>query len=418
MDRIRKVLHLLGDPQGQWPSIHIAGTNGKGSVAAGLESVLRACGYRTGLYTSPHLVDLRERVQVNGRPLVDGFMQAAEMVLKAEKRAATSLTYFEVVTAIAFYAFAKQKIEIGIIECGLGGLWDATNVLPQPLLSVITSVGLDHTEWLGRNEFEIATQKAGIIKSRGCVISGVRGQGRSAIVQATREKKASLLQIDDDFKAEGLTRSWRSGQQTIRWQFKREKAQTIPFGLLGSYQVDNAALIMATLRELTLQGWKIPSAKRDRGLRQVSWPGRLQLVRLPKSAPILLDGAHNPPAIKELLLSLESSPFRNVPKTFVFSSFKDKDYKTMACMIARLAAEVCLCPLPSPRGATIPQLRAAFTDMGGPLRAFQSSAEALSNALQDTPRDGLVIVTGSLSLVGEVLGDLQFKRPLKERIHA
>src|ERR1019366_3999482 len=129
LDRITKVLGVLGNPQDQWPAIHIAGTNGKGSVAAALESVLRANGYRTGLYTSPHLMDLRERVQINGMPFIDGFTSVAEEVLQAEKQAKAPLTYFELLTAIAFRTFAKKKIDVGIIECGMGGRWDATNVL-------------------------------------------------------------------------------------------------------------------------------------------------------------------------------------------------------------------------------------------------------------------------------------------------
>ena len=147
--QVRKVLHVLGDPQDKVPTILIAGTNGKGSVAASLESVLRASGYRTGLYTSPHLTDIRERIAIRGLAFHRGFAQIASQVLAAEKRAQCSLTYFELLTAIAFQSFALKKVQIAIIECGLGGQWDATNVVKKPLLSIITSVGLDHTEWLG-----------------------------------------------------------------------------------------------------------------------------------------------------------------------------------------------------------------------------------------------------------------------------
>lgn len=405
LDRIRKVLHVLDDPQDKFSSVHIAGTNGKGSVAAGLESVLRASGYRTALYTSPHLIDLRERIQIGGLPLLDGFLPIAEEVLAAEKEAKTSLTYFELVTAIAFQSFAKSKVQIAVIECGLGGLWDATNMMKNPLVSLITSVGLDHTQWLGQNEYEIATQKAGIIKQNGTVVSGVRGQGRSTIVMAARAKKASLAQLDIDFTAQGLTSSWVTGKQTLQFRYRQEPPETIPFGLLGSHQVDNAALIMAALRELKLKGWRIPTAKRDQGLHDVYWPGRLQLLPSPKTAHILLDGAHNPPAVNQLLQSIEDSIFKNVPKTFVFSAYKDKDYLTMARMITRLAAEVCLCPLEGSRRAEISKLRAAFSQVSGPVRTFKSPQEALSNALKDTPRDGLVVVTGSLSLVAHILRD-------------
>src|SRR5262249_52305602 len=158
--------------------IHIAGTNGKGSVAAALESVLRESGYRTGLYTSPHLTDVRERVAVNGVPLVQGVTVIADQVLEAEKRTKCPLTYFEFLTAIAFQSFAAKKVDIALIECGLGGYWDATNVITAPLISIISSIGLDHTKWLGSTEYQIASQKAGIIKKGGCVISGVSGTGQ------------------------------------------------------------------------------------------------------------------------------------------------------------------------------------------------------------------------------------------------
>src|SRR5258706_788107 len=213
LNRIRKVFSVLTHPQDRLPDIHTAGTSGKGSVAAALESVMRASGYRTGLYTSPHLIDLRERIKIDGVPLIQGFSRIAEVVLRAEKRAKAPLTYFELLTAIAFQAFITKKVDIAIVECGLGGLWDATNVLKKPLVSISRSIGLDHTEWLGQNEYQIAAQKAGIIKSRGYVISGVRGAGRQIILRTSREKKASLHQIDAQFEVHPLTTSWPSGKQ-------------------------------------------------------------------------------------------------------------------------------------------------------------------------------------------------------------
>jgi len=403
LDRITRVLDALGNPQEQWPSLHMAGTNGKGSVAAALESVLRASGYRTGLYTSPHLVDLRERVRVDGEPVVDDFTAIAGDVLKAEKKARAPLTYFEFLTAIAFQAFARKKVDIGIIECGMGGLWDATNMLSHPLASLLTTVGLDHMEWLGKDERRIARQKAGIIKTHGYVISGVRGPGQKSVIRAAREKDATLIQLDQDFFATPLTASWRTGKQTLRFQFRGEPSEIVPFGLLGTHQIDNAALVMATLRHLMQAGWSIPAGRRDQGLTHLDWPGRLQIIRGPDQAPLLLDGAHNPPAMKMVLDSIASSAFANVRKIFIFSAFKDKDFNAMACMIAPLAAEICLCPLRGPRAAGVSRLRQAFSRTGLPVRAFTTPAEALARALQDTPRDGLIVVTGSLALVGEIL---------------
>jgi dihydrofolate synthase/folylpolyglutamate synthase len=412
---VRKVLRILGNPQDEIPTIHIAGTNGKGSVAAALESVLTACGYRTGLYTSPHLIDLRERIRIAGLPFIHGLMPIVEDVLRAERRAKTSLTYFELLTAIAFQTFAAKKMEIAIIECGLGGLWDATNVIKTPHLSIITSVGLDHTEWLGKKEEKIAAQKAGIIKSFGRVVSGVRGPGRLAIAQKANESRAELIQIDRDFKAHPLTASWRTGKQTISFQLNGGPPQIAPFGLLGVHQVDNAAIVMAALGELQKMGWEIAPEKRDGALREVNWPGRLQLLRFPKIAPILLDGAHNVPAMKQLRASIETSVFKSVPKTFVFSAYKDKDWMAMGQILTPLASEVCLCSLPGPRGVRPDQLRKGFHGVRGPIREFNTAKEALSAAIQDTPQDGLVIVTGSLTLVGQILSlksSLQIGSPI------
>jgi dihydrofolate synthase/folylpolyglutamate synthase len=403
LGRIRKVLATLGHPQNRWPSIHIAGTNGKGSVAAALESVLRAGGYRTGLYTSPHLMDLRERIQVNGAPVTEEFCSIAEDVLRAERRAQSSLTYFELLTAIAFQSFARLKVDIGIIECGMGGLWDATNVLREPVASLITSIGLDHAEWLGRTESAIASQKAGIIKDRGYVISGARGPGRAAIARAAHSKHATLLQLDADFTAEGLTASLRSGKQTIRFRARGEAPEIIPFGLLGRYQVDNAALVMAAVRRLKALGWSIPALARDYGLSNVRWPGRFQIIRRCRSAEILLDGAHNPPAMKHFLHAVQSSAYRDVPKAFVFSAFKDKDYRSMAGMIMRLASEIYLCPLPGGRGASLSQLRRAYSSAPQPVHTAKNPKEALARALRATPHDALVVVTGSFALVGGIL---------------
>jgi dihydrofolate synthase/folylpolyglutamate synthase len=422
LDRISRVLKVLGNPQDQWPSVHIAGTNGKGSVAAGLESVLRAGGYRTGLYTSPHLVDLRERIQVNGKPVHKGFTAIAQDVIDAEMRARTPLTHFEFLTAVAFLTFARQKIDIAIIECGLGGLWDATNVLSHPLASIITSIGLDHMEWLGNDERAITKQKSGIIKAHGYVISGVRGIGKESIIRSAREKDATLVQLDQEFTAEGLTASWRTGKQTLRFQFKGEASQIVPFGLLGGHQIDNAALIMAALRHLGQAGWPIPPSRRNRGLNEIHWPGRLQIIHQKNSAPILLDGAHNPHAMKKLLQSIGSSIYRNTRKTFIFSAFKDKEYSTMAQMISPMAANIVLCPLPGARGASLSQLHSAFATAHAPVQKLISPERALAQACQATPQDGLVVVTGSLSLVGEMLGILRqntFSHPSEsEYVHA
>jgi dihydrofolate synthase / folylpolyglutamate synthase len=418
---IRKVLAVLGDPQDQIPSVHIAGTNGKGSVAASTESILRTSGYRTGLYTSPHLVDLRERIRVDGLPVGQEFARGAEDIFSAERRVNVSLTHFEFLTALAFWIFVQRKVDVSIIECGMGGRWDATNVLKQPRVSVITSIGLDHTAWLGKTKRLIAFQKAGIIKACGCVVSGVEGPGRDVIAHASRKQQAQLTEIGTDFRAEPLISSWRAGKQVIGFLYKGESVQNLSLGLLGRYQVQNAAVTLATVRILRKQGWRISPSSCEEGLRDVRWPGRMHLIEIPRQAPVILDSAHNPAAIRRLLESIQDSPFGDRPTTFVFSAFKDKDYVRMARMINRRAAEVCLCSLPGPRGATLQNLRDAFRGLKGPIRQFNGPRDALHHAFQDTPKEGLIVVTGSMALVGQILHYFQrenlFRGIRKDKAH-
>jgi len=226
--------------------------------------------------------------------------------------------------------------------------------------------------------------------------------------------KAKIYQIDMDFRANPLTASWRTGKQVFSFLYKGSKTEIVPFGLLGKHQVDNAGVVMMALQELAKIGYAMDPQKRDTALRNLHWPGRLQLIQS-TGTPILLDGAHNPPAMIELLRALTSAAFKKMPKTFVFSAFKDKDFRSMARMISPFADEICLTSLPKPRGAALPSLRAAFRNVEGPVRIFPDISGALKGALRDTPKDGLVVVTGSLFLVGQALSVIP--RSLRRGIH-
>jgi dihydrofolate synthase / folylpolyglutamate synthase len=247
LERIRIILSALHHPERTQPAIHVAGTNGKGSVVASLESILRTAGYRTGLYTSPHLHNVCERVQVNGRPIdQESFVSLAREVLRAETQTKTRLTYFEFLTSLAFLAFRRLRIDVAILETGLGGLWDATNVIAKPLVTVITSIGLDHTQWLGETEAEIARQKAGIIKSRTPIVSGAEGDAASIISKAAKKRHASLLQLGHDFEGRSRETEWHAGRQSFDFYWKgRPQRYQIP--LLGRHQVRNAALTLAAV---------------------------------------------------------------------------------------------------------------------------------------------------------------------------
>ncbi len=404
LERMRGVLESLGNPQDRLRALHIAGTNGKGSVAAFLESVLRNSGYRTGLTISPHLMDIHERIQINREPISPtDFSRLARRLKNAEKITKTRLTYFEFFIAAAFLAFEHFKVDIAIVECGMGGLWDATNVLSRTEVSLITSIGLDHTHWLGKTEAAIVEQKAGIIKSGGLVISGVRGQGRAVLDRMAREKRARLLQIDRDFSAHPLGTDWNAGRQKLHFQMGSESSLEVTAGLLGLHQVDNTAVALAALIELRSIGWKIAQESIQKGLRDVVWPGRFQIIPGHGRASMLLDGAHNPHAMRRVLQTLQESTWKNLPKTFIFSAFKDKDIEAMASMITPMTSQLFLCPLSGSRSSSLKQLRRAFSSFSRPMVACSNAEEALKRAVESTPSDGLIVVTGSFALVGEML---------------
>jgi len=406
LERIQSVLAWLGNPHDAVKSIHVAGTNGKGSVAAGLESVLRHAGFRTGLYTSPHLWDLRERIQINRCPLgINAFGKTAQVIFAAERRAGLSLTYFEFLTVMAFVHFAREAVDVMIIETGMGGRWDATNVIQQPALTVITSVGLDHTQWLGRTESAIAREKAGIIKQGVPVISGARGPAGRVVARYAHAGRSPLRQIDSDFTAEGESVDWRRAFQTIRYAGWASGERVIDFGLLGCHQVDNAALILAGVDELNLQGWKIAPSAIETGLAQVSWPGRFQLLPSDSGPTVLFDGAHNPPAIQRLLETLNSSPWQGTPKLFIFGVYRDKDYRRMVSLIQPHAGRILACTLPGPRSLPAKKIAAALGKNNSSIHIVRDPRKALQLALQSSGKKDLIVVTGSLALVGMLLHD-------------
>ncbi len=411
LDRMRKVMEALGDPQNSYPTIHISGTNGKGSVAASLESIFRVSGYRTGLYISPHLRELRERIQVQGTLISEICMEAAAReVAEAEERSQTHLTHFEFLTAMGFMALRTAKIDIGIIEVGLGGLWDATNVIDKPVAAVITSIGLEHMRWLGTTRTAIARQKAGIIKCDIPVISGVRGKAARVIQKDCAKKRAKLLQIDRDFHSETVSTLWQRGQQRIRYSAKGTSF-SYSYPLLGSHQSDNSALVVTTALELRRRGWRIDPANLAAGLQQVVWPGRFYLEKGERRASILYDGAHNPPSMERFIETFKNSPWGREKVTLVFSSYADKDYHRMARMLAPFVENVFVCRLPGSRGVAARKLAETFLSLGVAVTKIQDPKEALHRALQETLPTQLVLVTGSLALVGIFMKERQFSSP-------
>ena len=378
----RKLAALAGNPQDRLRFIHVAGTNGKGSTCAMLESIYRAAGLRVGLFTSPHLVSFRERIQVNRQliPETEVVRLVTEMRTWLKQFPANHHpTFFEVVTVMALKFFADQKCDLVIWETGLGGRLDATNIV-TPLAGVITNIAFDHQQWLGNTLGEIAAEKAGIIKP------GV------PVVTATDEQKA-LKAI------EKIARKQNAPLIKVAQASRLSAAETAALPLLGEHQKLNAAVALATVEVLQS---KIPVSEENirAGLQSVDWPGRMQLITRDSGQKILLDGAHNAAGAKVLREALG----KNYPakkRTLILGAFKDKDWQQICETLAPLASRIFTVPVSSERTADARELAASC-------RATNPTAEtaacnSLRMALDRAANDGFVVVTGSLYLVGEAL---------------
>jgi dihydrofolate synthase/folylpolyglutamate synthase len=378
LERTRQLAALAGNPQEKLRFIHVAGTNGKGSTCAMLENIYRAAGLRVGLFTSPHLVSFRERMQVNRRLVseTDVTRLVAEVQpLLRQFPADAHPTMFEVVAVMALTYFAEQKCDLVIWETGLGGRLDATNIV-TPLASVITNIALDHQQWLGETLEKIAAEKAGIIKPGVPVLTATDAPVALAVIEKTAQANNAPLTIVNDGQLAGA----------------------LP-PLMGDHQKLNAALAAATVESLQKH---IPlSAEAVRtGLSSVNWPGRLQLIQRPDGQKILLDGAHNLAGAEVLRAALERE-FPGKRPLLIFGALADKNWPEICRVLAPLAAEIFIVPVASQRTAD-PAGLADFFRAANPqvsVTVFKNAPEAL-NAGKDRP---FVLVTGSLYLIGEVL---------------
>jgi dihydrofolate synthase / folylpolyglutamate synthase len=368
LENIRGLLKALGNPHERLAFVHVAGTNGKGSVCAMLDAVLRAAEHKTGLYTSPHLIDFRERIRVDGEKIP---REAAAQGLETLRTLAAtwdhSPTFFEFATALALRHFAESDCEFVVLETGMGGRLDATNAV-VPLASVITPIALDHTRWLGETVAEVAWEKAGIIKARVPVVSARQ----------------------DPAAAEVITR--RAGELACSLRFVEEAYEGAELALQGMHQRRNAALAVASLQA---GGLEVPADAIVRGLREVRWPGRFQMV----GERFVLDGCHNPHAAEQLLINWREV-FGAEQATVIFGALADKDYSTMLEILAPISREVLLVPVRSERAAA-PEVLASSCPVAH--RTFSCAKDALEAS------EGRTLVTGSLFLVGEVLESLGFE---------
>ena len=390
-----RLMARLGMPHARYPALHIAGTNGKGSTAAITAAVLQAAGYRVGLYTSPHLVEFRERIRVNGEMIDESQVALLTEQLQALCGEDLAPTFFEYTTAMAFQYFADSEVDVAVIEVGLGGRFDATNVV-TPMASAVTTISFDHQEYLGSTLSSIAFEKAGIIKSGVPVVVGrLEDEAWRTIDQVARERQASVMRLDEDFCTEGET----SGK--FSYCGRGIQYDGLQCALEGRHQLDNAACALALLEVAASQGITVTAEAVRTGLSLVDWAGRLEVVG--QHPTILLDGAHNPAAATVLAdYLLRSDRFRLLrPVVVVLGMMRDKNHRGFVEPLKDLVDEVILTQPDLPRAATAQELRASLDDLLPHPHVVPSLNDAMVLARQLATPDGLVCVTGSLMLVGE-----------------
>ncbi|MCI8330134.1 MAG: bifunctional folylpolyglutamate synthase/dihydrofolate synthase [Oscillibacter sp.] len=394
LDRIRKLLRRLGDPQRELKFIHVAGTNGKGSVCACLASVLEAAGYRVGLNTSPHLERFEERIRVNGAEISGEKLGALlDRIRPAAGAMAEHPTEFELITAAAFLHFRQEDCEIVVLETGLGGALDASNVIEVPELAVLTAMGVDHAALLGSTLTEIAAAKAGIIKPGGDVVSrGGCPEADQVFRRVCRERGAALRELDLR-----RLRVRKRDLEGMALDFGPWEGLTLP--LAGTYQAENAALALMALERLGEKGWRISEEAVRQGLAAVRWPGRFEV--LGREPLFILDGAHNAHGMRAAVESLKTlAPGRRL--VFLMGILADKDVGEMLDLLAPLAKQVLTLRPDSPRAMDPAALCAALAERGVEARVCGSAAEGVAAAKEAAGRQGAVCALGSLYLAGAV----------------
>ena len=394
LDRTRELLGKLDDPQKELKFIHIAGTNGKGSTAAMLSSILEEAGYRVGLYTSPFINRFNERMQVNHQPIPDEELAAlTEYVRPHADAMADSPTEFELITALAMVWFARQKCDIVVLEVGMGGELDSTNIIDVPEAAVIAAMGMDHVKELGPTMADIARAKAGIIKEGGRVVSyGGNPEADEVIAAVCRARNASLCQPDfsaivpGDFSLEGQTFSYKG------WRGLR-----IP--LVGAYQMNNAAVVLETVEVLRQRGWSVSDEAVRKGLADTRWPARFEVLR--RDPVFIVDGGHNPHGIRATAESL-SRLFPGRKITFVTGVMADKDVEHILGLIVPLADQFFTVRPDNPRAMDAGELAARIEAMGAKATACASVQDGVDRAIQAEGPHGVACALGSLYMSGEV----------------
>ena len=399
LERTFELLRLMGDPQKKLKFVHIAGTNGKGSTAAMTASVLQKAGYRVGLFTSPCIYKFNERIQINGQHITD---EDLAEVTSFVKPLAASMddhpTEFELVSCIGFEYFLRKNCDIVVLEVGMGGALDSTNVIPVPEVAVITNIGLDHTDFLGNTLEEITETKAGIFKEGG---DAVLYPGEREVEETAERicKERNMRLHKADFSALKLQSHSLEGQV---FDYADRKGLELP--LLGNHQLHNAAVVLTVVDTLIEKGWNITEENIRDGIRDVYWPGRFDIVR--RDPLFIIDGGHNPQCIQALVKNIEDylSDRRVVVLTGVLA---DKDYADMYRPVMKLVEQfVCITP-PSPRKLEAKDLAEHLQKAGAVATPCDTIAEGVRMAVEKAGKDGVVLCFGSLYSIADIRAGLE-----------
>jgi len=422
LDHMRVLLRALDYPERRFPSVLIAGTNGKGSTAATLASILKASGLRTGLYTSPHLIRINERIRINGEEISDDeFALLHDMIdrtaerLVGESELPWHPSFFEMLTAIAFEYFSRKKIDIAVLEVGMGGRLDATNVIDAQI-SIITDISLDHQKFLGNTVTEIAREKAGIIRRGGIVVTlPQQPQANDVIGNTILDLEAQAVSAVPYVPPVAPSTQYRVANSELGRAIFRYPLEVmgerilVETPLVGRHQLRNVALAIAAAEELSHRGFAITADSIEHGIRETHWPGRFQVISPVKGAPeYVLDVAHNPAGAWALRSTL-SGAYENRSLTFVFGAMRDKAIGEIAEILFPLAERVIATRADNPRSATSGEIREAAAHTSVAIERAPNVAAALERARVLAGSNGVVVVTGSIYIVGEAMQSLGIK---------
>jgi dihydrofolate synthase / folylpolyglutamate synthase len=389
---IRRILKELGNPQKHYGCIHVAGTNGKGSIASGIASILKTAGYRTGLYTSPHLVDFNERISINGKQISNTRVVAAYEAVKNVHHGSREPTFFEFATAMALYDFDRQGVDWAVIETGMGGRLDATNIV-TPAVSIISNLSLEHQEYLGNTLAQIAAEKGGIIKKGVPVVTGVRQPGALSVLKDIASAKTAPV-----FRLGKEIRVRRTPDDTFTYFGVHNRWPHMRTRLMGRFQVDNAAIALAACELLTQTGVTLSEADCRRGLADLHWPGRLEIVA--ESPRIILDGAHNLVAAQNLARYLARETDQR-PVTMIIGILDDKPYQAMLADLVPVSAKVIFTRPKIERGLPPETLYDEARQYKKAMSLAPDVHQAVKQAVNQAAPDDVICIAGSLYIVGE-----------------